>query len=289
MRTGAGNGPGRRFRLNFYKLKMLAVRAMKGLPLRSKGLAQFAISPDDAKAAIGGQPSDLERLFLETRSPSVIKWLHYLPLYERYFGPFRGRPVRMLEIGILNGGSIGLWRKYFGPDATIFGIDINPECAERVHAPNQARIGSQADPEFLRRTVAEMGGVDIILDDGSHVASHQRASFQALFPLLAEGGLYVIEDLHTAYWPDMFEGGYRRPGTAIEEAKKLIDDLHHWYHPNGFATVAQDMVTGVHFHDSVLFIEKGRQARPAIAQMGEDEQPVRLHLDGHLVENPRLA
>lgn len=158
----------------------------------------FGAGPDEARAAIGSKPCRLERLFVETTTPSVTKWLHYLPLYERYFQRFRGSSFRMIEIGILNGGSIAMWRKYFGPDATIWGIDINPQCASRVCEPNVARIGSQADPAFLRRTIEEMGGVDLVLDDGSHVAEHQRASFEMLFPLLADDGLYVIEDLHTA-------------------------------------------------------------------------------------------
>lgn len=269
--------PDRESKVNWYKLKALAMRMKNGLSLRSGSMiAPFGITAQEARHRIGEGATDLERLFLDTQSPSVVKWLQYLPLYDRYFTAWRGKPVRMLEIGIFNGGSMALWRNYFGAEATIWGIDINPECAARVKAPNVARIGSQADPDFLRRTVAEMGGVDVILDDGSHIASHQRTSFETLFPLLTEGGLYVIEDLHTAYWPDIFEGGYRRPGTAIEQAKRLIDDMHHWYHPNGFSTAAKDMVTGVHFHDSIVFIDKAKQARPAFAKIGEDTESVRI-------------
>ncbi len=68
-------------------------------------------------------------------------------------------------------------------------------------APNQVRIGSQDDPAFLRSVIDEMGSPDIILDDGSHVSDHQKISFETLWPLLKVGGLYVIEDLHTAYFP----------------------------------------------------------------------------------------
>jgi len=85
-----------------------------------------------------------------------------------------------------------------------------------------ARIGSQADPEFLASVVAEM---DIVIDDGSHVASHQLASFKALFPALSFGGVYICEDLHTAYWQD-WDGGYKRHGTFVETIKDMIDNLH---------------------------------------------------------------
>jgi hypothetical protein len=160
-------------------------------------------------------------------------------------------------------GSLELWREYFGASATIFGIDIDPRCAALVDPPNQVRIGSQADTAFLKKVVSEMGGVDIVLDDGSHIAQHQRASFETLFPLLNDGGLYVIEDLHTAYWPGRFQGGFRRRGTAIEYLKLMIDDLHHWYHGRRSPNKAGECIKAIHFYDSIAVIEK-RQPQPPL-------------------------
>ena len=130
----------------------------------------------------------------------VHKWTHYFKIYERHLGKFRGTAFKMLEIGVNGAGSLDMWRRYFGPGATIFGIDINPDCAMLDAPETPVRIGSQADADFLKRVVEEMGGLDVVLDDGSHRAKHQRASFYALFPLLSEGGLYIIEDAHTSYW-----------------------------------------------------------------------------------------
>lgn len=167
----------------------------------------------------------------------INKWNHFLPIYSRLFAPYRngmpdGRPLRFLEIGVYEGGSLDLWRRFFGDSAILYGIDVDPRCAVFDGRAAQVRIGSQADPAFLRSVVAEMGGVDIVLDDGSHVASHQRVSFETLFPLMAEDGLYVAEDLHTSYWRD-YEGGYRRKGTFLEMTKAFIDDMHAWYHHRG--------------------------------------------------------
>jgi hypothetical protein len=106
-----------------------------------------------------------------------------------------------------------------------------------------------------------MGGLDIVLDDGSHVSSHQRVSFEVLFPLLSDGGLYMIEDMHTAYMPT-YEGGHRRPGTAIEMVKGMIDDMHGWYHSEALGTPARDWITGIHVYDSIAVIEKRRRRRP---------------------------
>ena len=190
--------------------------------------SSLALSREEADARRSADPGPLETLFFANQGKLAHKWISYLPFYDEVLAPYRGKPVKMLEIGVFKGGSLELWRKYFGLEATIFGIDIDPDCAAYADPPNQVRIGSQADPEFLRRVVAEMGTPDIILDDGSHVANHQLASFSTLFPLLKPGGLYLIEDMHTSYWPG-HEGGYGRRGTAVELTKTLIDDMHAWH------------------------------------------------------------
>jgi len=188
--------------------------------------------------------------------------MHFLDIYEKYLSTYRNTEVKMLEIGVSKGGSLELWRNYLGDKATIHGIDIDPKCAALVNSPNQVHIGSQDDPVFLHDVVAKMGGVDVVLDDGSHIGRHQIASFNALFPLLPEGGLYMIEDMHTSYWPGNFEGGFRRRGTAIEFIKDVIDDLHGWYHDRKLGTPARDEVYAVHVYDSIAIIEKRSKPRP---------------------------
>jgi hypothetical protein len=200
--------------------------------------------------------STMTRLFNEHDGRLITKWSHYPELYERHFAPFKGSPLRFLELGVQFGGSLELWRKYFGPEAVIFGIDIDPACADRVDSPSQVRIGSQADAAFLRSVVEEMGTPDIILDDGSHVAEHQIVSFQTLFPLLGDGGLYVIEDVCTSYWRQ-WHGGLKRKGTAIEFTKELIDNIHGWFWNGDVPDIA-----GIHVYNSIIFIEKAKAERP---------------------------
>ena len=215
-----------------------------------------------------GACGGLAQLYATPTDTLVHKWHHFLPLYDRYFAPFRDRPPRFLEIGVSGGGSLALWRNYFGPDAVIFGIDIDPDCAEFDGQSGQVRIGSQDDPAFLAGVVAEMGGLDIVLDDGSHQMTHIRASLSALFPHLAEGGLYMIEDLHTAYSP-AFGGGIAAEGNFFNDLRKIIDDMHHWYHrsaPNDPLRAAH--TTGVHVHDSVVVIDKGRVFPPTHSKVG---------------------
>lgn len=213
----------------------------------------------------------LEASFWAHEGPVVHKWVHYFPIYERYFAPFRGRPIRFLEIGVSKGGSLDMWRGYFGPDAVIFGVDIDPACAAFDGKSGQVRIGSQDDPAFMSAVVAEMGGVDLVLDDGSHDSRHIRASLDTLFPLLSDGGVYMIEDLHAAYWPS-HSGGYRRPTSFMEAVKVMVDDLHHWYHDRGQRIAATtDKLTAIHVHDSITVLEKGPAVRPGHIRRGQDE------------------
>ena len=135
---------------------------------------------------------------LWTTIPDGLKWSHYFPIYETIFGPIRTEPLRILEIGIWRGASLQLWRQYFEhPQTIIVGVDISPECA-RFDAPTDGvhvRIGSQADPEFLKRVVDEFGPFDLIIDDGSHHSSHIIASFNCLYADgLKDSGIYFVED-----------------------------------------------------------------------------------------------
>lgn len=229
------------------------------LPLKVEGFRLDSARREEIRPGYDGE---LAKIFFGPKTRLVDKWLHYLERYEQHFGKYRGTSLKFLEIGVFKGGSLEMWRSYFGPTSRICGIDIDPECAAYETPGTTVRIGSQADPEFLASVVAEFGTPDIILDDGSHVAEHQEASFRTLFPLLKEGGLYVIEDLHTAYWPQ-WNGGYRRKGSAIEIVKDMIDDMHGWYHESPTSTPAQSEIGGIHIYDSMVFIEKKHRERPA--------------------------
>jgi len=225
----------------------------------------IAMSHDEARAA-GVGDSEIGALYLGHRGRHVDKWAHYLGAYEEQLGPFRRgfpnrdgslRPLRILEIGVYKGGSLQLWRRYFGAQASVWGIDADPACSAIDDPDLEIRIGSQQDRRFLEGVVDEMGGVDVVIDDGSHQADHQRASFEVLFPLLSEGGIYAVEDLHTSYWR-RYGGGYRRPGTFIEFAKGIIDDMHLWYHDEPLESFfeAASAASRVTLYDSMVFVRK---------------------------------
>lgn len=200
-------------------------------------------------------------LFLNHTGKPVHKWTHYFPVYEQYFQKYVGRPVVFLEIGCGKGGSLQMWKEYFGPHAKIIGIDINPKCKKFEEDQIDIRIGSQSDVQFLNSVIEEFGYPDIVLDDGSHLMSDILTSFNHLYPKTDKNGIYMVEDLHTAYWEE-YEGGLRKEGSFIEKCKYLIDELNA-EHSRGKVDISNFSKTtlSMHFYDSMVVFEKGAYGR----------------------------
>ena len=227
----------------------------------------IALSQAQVAARRSKVSGPIEESYFNHSGRRVNKWIHYLPIYDRALAEFRGKRVTMLEIGVDQGGSLELWRDYFGEGATICGIDANPACATRFDPPNSVRIGSQADPAFLLSVINEIGRPNIILDDGSHVSVHQKITFQTLWPHLQTGGIYIFEDLHTSYWRE-YQGGFRRKGTAVELVKDLIDDQHGWYHQSKQRLAPPHEIGGITIYDSIAVIEKVNREQPGHFKVG---------------------
>jgi hypothetical protein len=127
----------------------------------------------------------------------ISKWGHYFPVYDMFLHSFVGRPTQILEIGIWKGGSLQFWRKVLGPYSKIIGIDID-KSTQRFNEPDNGyfvEIGDQSDINFLEAVLSIHGVPDIVLDDGSHVPSHQIASFEYIWPRLRPGAIYMVEDI----------------------------------------------------------------------------------------------
>ena len=106
-----------------------------------------------------GYEGPLLKIFAENKGLLVQKWHHYIPIYDKYFTAFRGSKIRFLEIGVSDGGSLQMWREYFGKQAVIFGIDIDPKCTQFDGLSAQVRMGSQSDrPEIFAVSDRGNGG-----------------------------------------------------------------------------------------------------------------------------------
>lgn len=184
---------------------------------------------------------------------------HYDAEYQRHFDPLREQPLILLEIGIggdenpkRGGASLKVWRDYF-PFAVVHGLDIHPK---RLILGSRVKIwtGDQNDAEYLTRLIEKTGVPDIIIDDGSHQQAHIFTSFTTLFPLLKPGGIYVIEDLATAYQPRY--GGSPDAPPTIGLIQRLVDGLH-WTMWSGRGPKPIDqLVKSVHVSKELVFIYK---------------------------------
>lgn len=117
----------------------------------------------------------------------------YCSIYESIFDRMQNDPIKLLEIGIEDGGSIRMWRDYFSY-GRIYGIDII-DCGQQGER-TKCFIADQGKPEHLHEVMERIGAMmDFIIDDGSHALSDILISLRTLYPYLKEGGFYFIEDL----------------------------------------------------------------------------------------------
>jgi hypothetical protein len=197
------------------------------------------------------------RLFFDARKegPGIWKWRHYFDIYDRHLGRFRDRAVRVLEIGIYSGGSLEMWRNYFGPRCEIYGIDIEPACKAYEGDSVKVFIGDQGDRNFWRRFKHEVQGVDIVIDDGGHLPEQQIVTFEELLPHLRPGGVYICEDIHgtlntfAAYVygsAQNLNAGDRSQENADENERRLV------YGASSF----QSAVRSIHLYPFVTVVER---------------------------------
>src|SRR5262249_12106652 len=196
-------------------------------------------------------------------------WHHYFEVYQKFLGRFRGTAPTVLEIGVQRGGSLRMWRKFFGAGARIIGVDVDPACAAVAQDGFEIHIRDQADVAFLRRLIKTYEGFDIVIDDGGHKTHQQITTFEQLYGSCRE--VFIVEDTHTNYWPAFQD---RADGqTFISYSRKLIDSLHEWhFQPRHFAHYGKSPATrgpdanvsefcrttkAITFADSMVIFEKG--------------------------------
>ena len=190
---------------------------------------------------------------------------YYTPIYEQWFASLRYKPVRLLEIGVggydrslLGGDSLRMWKRYF-EKGIITGIDLYNKSALGEHRINIEQ-GDQCDALFLQEVSRRHGPFDIIIDDGSHVQSHIIASFEALFPLMPTGGIYVIEDTQTSYWPK-FEGSTEEMESIPSAMNYFIKRVHginrsEWLDVGKLVDTPDQGIGSRAFYHNLIFVVK---------------------------------
>lgn len=207
--------------------------------------------------------NDLEKFFTENAGKLIHKWKHYFEIYDRHFSRFRGTDVHVVEFGVSQGGSLQMWKNYFGPNCRIFGIDVNPHCKKLEEKQIEIFIGDQEDRKFLKSLAERIPRIDILIDDGGHTMGQQINTYEELFPHIDKNGVYLCEDLHTSYWSG-WGGGYKKRGTFIEYSKNFIDAINAWHAKTSRLQVTEftKSVHSLHYYDSIIVIEKRPIEKP---------------------------
>ena len=205
------------------------------------------------------------------------KWDPYFDVYETWFSRFRGQAPRILEIGVQHGGSAEMWLEYFGPGTQIVGVDIDKRCLQHASSSVEVVLGDQEDPKFWIEFFAKHPEpFDIILDDGGHRMNQMIITFVMTSEHVRDGGIYLVEDVHTAYWnhysifwPGPWDDfGLYNTKNIMEFTKMGLDVLnrehiepHAGKIPQLDPTVLKtfEHVKSVHYYNSMIVFEIGKQ------------------------------
>lgn len=261
------------------------LRIMRPLPEIVAGALKAKDWPGDisnhsAKPSSPSPPPDdtenrLARYFDSHREGrGILKWLHYFDIYHRHFQKFIGQEVHIVEIGIFSGGSLGMWKQYFGPKCRIYGVDIHKEC--KVYEDDQTKIfiGDQADRSFWQGFKTNVPRIDIVIDDGGHLPHQQIVTIEELLPHLQPGGIFWCEDIlgiHQKFVAYLYGLSDRLNAYGIKPDESEVD-------PSEF----QRSIYGVHLYPYVAVVEKAktRADRFACPRHGTEWAPFSITASG---------
>ena len=151
--------------------------------------------------------------------------------YEKYYGFaldfIADKKGSMIEVGIDRYLSLSLWKDVL-PNLFVYGIDISQQSEGEGYKVFRADQSKDTQLDEVIEDIKHRP-VWLIIDDGSHVPEHQLSTFNKLFPLLEEGGVYIIEDVEVSYWKRgglysyATNYGYKHPKSIIEVFKENVD------------------------------------------------------------------
>ena len=190
------------------------------------------------------------QIYKNLKYPS-LKIDSYFQVYEEIFQNYTEKKITFVEVGVLGGGSLFMWRDYFGKDARIIGIDLNPEAKKWEKHGFEIFIGSQSDEKFWNDFYTKVGKIDILLDDGGHYNKQQIISVSKSLPNINDGGMIVIEDCHTSY---MNRFGNPSKFSFINFSKYIIDKINYRYPEIGSnrENIKEKRIFSISFYESIV-------------------------------------
>ena len=204
-----------------------------------------------------------------------IKWSNYFEIYENLFKKFINKKITFVEIGIGNGGSLFMWKKFFGKKARIIGIELNPDAKKLEKFGFEIFIGDQSDPLFWKKFYKKVGKIDVLLDDGGHKNIQQITSFMESYNNINQNGVIVVEDTHTSY---MKKKGFKNPSkySFINFCNLIIENLHR-RNPsaNKSLNILSKKIDSIYFYDSIVSINFGQFKKLSQTRLLENNKKLR--------------
>lgn len=223
---------------------------------------------ESATVETGGLPDGgalLDYFREHTDGPGIWKWEHYFPIYERHFAKFGGRPVNVLEIGIYSGGSLPMWRHYFGDQCHVYGIDIEAACKAYESENVSVFIGDQGSRDFWKSL--KLPPIDIVIDDGAHMLEQMIVTLEETFPLMSAESVYICEDVHGQ--DNSFTDYVHGLVKSLNTMKQVEGDAALNAETSGF----QRAVNSIHSYPFCVVVERGGYSKFRSPMQGTKWQP----------------
>lgn len=181
------------------------------------------------------------------------KDLSYFYAYESLLSKYKNKNIKFVEIGVSTGGSLFMWKKFFGKNSKIIGIDLNSDCKKFKKYGFNIEIGDQSSTKFWKKFYKKYGKIDVILDDGGHRNDQQIMTTYMAIKNINDGGLIIIEDTSTSY---LKKFGNPSKYSFINYSKKIIDDLYEKFVSSKKRKFSlADYVYSVKFYGSLVCFE----------------------------------
>ena len=192
--------------------------------------------------------------FFKSSPKYSIKWSNYFEIYQNLFKKFLNKKIILVEVGIGNGGSLFMWRNFFGKHAKIIGIELNPEAKKLEKKGFKIFNGDQSNPDFWKNFYKKIGKIDILIDDGGHTNLQQITTLMESINHIKPGGIIVIEDTHTSF---MKNKGFKNPSkySFINFTSTLIEVIHR-RNPNlnKELNFISKKINSIEYYDSITVI-----------------------------------
>lgn len=199
-----------------------------------------------------------------------IKHNTYFDVYDELFLKYRNKKIVFVEIGVLGGGSLFMWRRFFGNKARIIGVDMNPNAKKWKKYGFEIIIGNQSDKNFWKKFISEIGQIDIVLDDGGHTYNQQIITTEMLLENIRDGGTLVVEDTHTSY----LSGFGPKKYSFVNYTKNMIDLINNRFSKFG-KKKSEKRVWSLRIFESIVAFSVNKKATALLSKptvnLGDDD------------------